>query len=261
MDSGLASRGRCVRDAGNGLKYRRYLKRRTAESSRNSYSFHSFDIRQFIENLCLREHIQPENTMAAVPLEIPDPSELPKQADSAAIVAQNGLKAIERLTSDERLDRIEAQTNAKTEHTYFSEFVRDFIRADFNFCAAKMAVARGGKLAALDAEFRVAEEFFKKASAWAKSRPGRSISIAPATITLEIKHASSGRLVRLLWKYDHLFKTTMESLHNRTVTANQRMQALDAAAARINQIKMLCIPDNDRYAPEGVLLPDITAAN
>jgi len=39
------------------------------------------------------------------------------------------------------------------------------------------------------------------------------------------------------------------------------MQALNAAAARINQIKMLCIPDNDRYAPEGVLLPDITDAN
>jgi hypothetical protein len=194
--------------------------------------------------------------MPVVTLEIPDPPEPPKQPDQAAIAASNGLKAIERLTSDQRLDRIEAQTNAKTEHEYFSEFVRDFIRSDFNFCAAKMTVARGGKLAALDAEFRVAEQFFKKAAAWAKTRPGRSISIAPATITLEIKHASSGRLVRLLWKYDHLFKATLESLHNRTVTANQRKQLLDAAAARINQIKVICMPDNDRYAPEGVLLPD-----
>ncbi|WP_438390498.1 hypothetical protein [Caballeronia sp. DA-9] len=91
--------------------------------------------------------------------------------------------------------------------------------------------------------------------AWAKTRPGRNISIAPATITLEIKHASSGRLVCLLWKYDHLFKATLESLHNRTVTATQRKQLLDAAA-RINQIKVICMTDNDRYAPEGVLLPD-----
>ena len=77
------------------------------------------------------------------------------------------------LTSDSRLDRIHAETLAKTELQYYSTFAREFCRSDYNFCAAKMTLARGGKLLALDAEFRVAEAFFKKALAWANQLHGR----------------------------------------------------------------------------------------
>ncbi|CAB3807975.1 hypothetical protein LMG28614_06704 [Paraburkholderia ultramafica] len=75
-------------------------------------------------------------------------------------------------------------------------------------------------------------------------------------MTLEIKHPLSGRLVRLLTIYDQLFLKTMEGLITRSVMPHDRKAALDSAEARIRQIPFLCIPDNDRYAPEGVLLPN-----
>jgi hypothetical protein len=65
----------------------------------------------------------------------------------------------------------------------------------------------------------------------------------------------SGRLVRLLTIYDQLFRKTMEALIGRSVMAQDRQAALDAAAARIMEIRQVCIPDNDRYAPDGALLP------
>jgi hypothetical protein len=75
-------------------------------------------------------------------------------------------------------------------------------------------------------------------------------------VTLEIKHAMSGRLVRVLSMYDQLFLKTMEALMFRSVTPQTRQAALDAAEIRVKQIPFLCIPDNNRFAPEGVLLPD-----
>jgi hypothetical protein len=173
----------------------------------------------------------------------------------------SGLRPIARLTSDDRLARINPETLAKTELHYYSEFARGFVRSDYNFCAAKMTVARGGKLMALEAEFRKAEVFFRKALGWASRLHGRSVHLDPETVTLEIKHPLSGRLVRLLMIYDQLFLKTMEALVARTVMAHDRKAALDSAEARIKQIPFLCIPDNDRYSPEGVLLPDATEAH
>ena len=118
-----------------------------------------------------------------------------------------------------------------------------------------MTLARGGKLLALDAEFRVAEAFFKKALAWANQLHGRNAAISSESVTLEIKHPLSGRLVRLLTMYDALFVKTMEALFARSCHAASTQAALDSAEARIKQIPFLCIPDNDRYAPEGLLLP------
>ena len=152
--------------------------------------------------------------------------------------------------------RIHPETLAKTELHYYSAFAREFVRSDYNFCAAKMTVARGGKLFALEAEFRNAETFFRKALKWANRLHGRNTSLDPETVTLEIKHPLSGRLVRLLTIYDQLFLKTMEALVARTVMPHERKAALDSAQARIRQIPFLCIPDNDRYAAEGVLLPD-----
>jgi hypothetical protein len=170
--------------------------------------------------------------------------------------ASGGLRPIKRLTSDDRLARINPETLAKTELHYYSAFAREFVRSDYNFCAAKMTLARGGKLLALEAEFRKSEAFFRKAFGWANRLHGRSVHLDPEAVTLEIKHPLSGRLVRLLTIYDQLFLKTMEALVARTVMAHDRKAALDSAEARIRQIPFLCIPDNDRYASEGFLLPD-----
>ncbi|MDT8842610.1 AcaB family transcriptional regulator [Paraburkholderia fungorum] len=167
----------------------------------------------------------------------------------------SGLRPLKRLTSDDRLARINPETLAKTELRYYSTFAREFCRSDYNFCAAKMTLARGGKLIALEAEFRNAEAFFRKAMGWANRLHGRSTGHSPETVTLEIKHPLSGRLVRLLTLYDQLFLKTMEALVTRTVMPHDRKAALDSAEARIRQIPFLCIPDNDRYASEGMLLP------
>ena len=75
-----------------------------------------------------------------------------------------------------------------------------------------MTVARGGKLIAIESEFRTAEAFHEEALAWASKFPGRRAPTPPEMVTLEIKHAMSGRLVRLLSMYDQLFLKTMEAL-------------------------------------------------
>jgi hypothetical protein len=194
--------------------------------------------------------------MAVIDMEMPD--EEPKRATppSCESASESGLRPLSRLTSDSRLARINADTLAQTELPYYSKFAREFLRSDFNFAAAKMTVARGGKLIAIEAEFRAAEAFFKKALDWANKLPGRRTPIQPEMVTLEIKHAMSGRLVRILSMYDRLFLKTMEALMLRSVTAQTRQAALEAAEIRVKQIPFLCIPDNDRFAPEGVLLPE-----
>jgi hypothetical protein len=200
--------------------------------------------------------------MSGFDTERPDGADHERQIPSAPPeYGSTGLKPIQRLTSDDRLARIHPETLAKTELRYYSAFAREFVRSDYNFCAAKMTIARGGKLTALESEFRNTEAFFRKALVWAARLHGRSVHLDPESVTLEIKHPMSGRLVRLLTIYDQLFLKTLEALAARTVLPHDRKAALESAAARIKQIPFLCIPDNDRYAPEGVLLPDSTEAH
>jgi hypothetical protein len=194
--------------------------------------------------------------MAVIDMEMPDEEPNRATPQSSESASESGLRPLSRLTSDSRLARINADTLAETELPYYSKFTREFLRSDFNFAAAKMTVARGGKLIAIEAEFRAAEAFFKKALDWANKLPGRRTPVQPEMVTLEIKHAMSGRLVRLLLMYDQLFLKTMEALMLRSVTAQTRQAALEAAEIRVKQIPFLCIPDNNRFAPEGVLLPD-----
>ena len=194
--------------------------------------------------------------MAVIDMEMPDEEPNRATPQSSESASESGLRPLSRLTSDSRLARINADTLAETELPYYSKFTREFLRSDFNFAAAKMTVARGGKLIAIEAEFRAAEAFFKKALDWANKLPGRRTPVQPEMVTLEIKHAMSGRLVRLLSMYDQLFLKTMEALMLRSVTAQTRQAALEAAEIRVKQIPFLCIPDNNRFAPEGVLLPD-----
>ncbi|WP_310009383.1 DUF1845 domain-containing protein [Caballeronia sp. LZ043] len=194
--------------------------------------------------------------MAVIDMETPAEDPRKSKRPSSESGETSGLRPLHRLTSDSRLARIHAETLAQTELPYYSLFAREFLRSDFNFAAAKMTVARGGKLHAIEAEFRTAEAFFKKALEWANKLPGRRAPAHPEMVTLEIKHAMSGRLVRLLSMYDQLFLKTMEALMLRSISAQTRQAALEAAEARIKQIPFLCMPDNDRFAPEGVLLPD-----
>ena len=237
------------------MEYPDYMRSCASESSRNSYSFRFLDFCLINENLLGENTDEPRTIMAVIDIEAPegDPERnTPASSDNAG---QSGLRPLKRLTSDSRLARINADTLARTELPYYSLFAREFVRSDFNFAAAKMTVARGGKLLAIEAEFRVAEAFFKKALDWANKLPGRRTPTQPEMVTLEIKHAMSGRLVRLLSMYDQLFLKTMEALMLRSLTAQTRQAALEAAEARVKQIPFLCMPDNDRFAPEGVLLP------
>ncbi|KND58048.1 hypothetical protein BVER_00313c [Candidatus Burkholderia verschuerenii] len=196
--------------------------------------------------------------MALIDTEMPD--EKPKRVPPSMSVqndnlGESGPRPLARLTSDDRLARINPHTLAQTELLYCSRFAREFCRGKFNFAAAKMTVARGGKLIAIESEFRTAEAFFRKALDWANKLRGRSTDIPAEMVTLEIKHAMSGRLVRLLTMYDQLFQKTMEAMLLRTITAQTRQAALEAAEARVKKIAFLCIPDNEQFAPEGVLLP------
>jgi hypothetical protein len=198
--------------------------------------------------------------MAAVLEESPedpqeDPSEDPQKDPSKAVESQSGLKPIRRLTSDDRLAKIIPSTLARTEFMYYSRFVRDFVRSDYNFAAAKMAVARNGKLRAIENEFRVADAWLGKTITAISKRHQRVMPVSAEKIELEIKHALSGRLVRLLEQYDRLFIGTMRCQMALTVTSRERQSILDAAEARINQIPFLCIPDANQFASDGTHVP------
>ena len=191
--------------------------------------------------------------MAAVLEELPED---PLKDPSKAVESQSGLKPIQRLTSDDRLAKINPSTLARTEFMYYSRFVRDFVRSDYNFAAAKMAVARNGKLRAIENEFRVADAWLSKTVAAISKRHQRVMPVSAEKIELEIKHALSGRLVRLLVQYDRLFIGTMRCQMARTVSARERQSILEAAEARINQIPFLCIPDADQFASDGTHVPE-----
>ena len=199
--------------------------------------------------------------MSAVPMEAPEdkPRTAPDTSPSAEI--ESGLKPLARLTSDDRIARIIPDTHAQTELAYYSTFVREFLRAHYYFCSAKMSVARGGKRAAIEEEFRIADEWFKRALAQTNRLPRRNLNIRPESATLEVKNALSGRLVRLVAMYDIIHVRTLEGLFLGIVSARQRESALAAAKARLHQFPFICVPDDDRYAPEGILLPEPDQTN
>ncbi|AME28635.1 hypothetical protein [Burkholderia sp. PAMC 26561] len=194
--------------------------------------------------------------MSAVPQETPEDKVPAIPAASPNAEIESGLKPLARLTSDDRIARIIPDTHAQTELQYYSKFAREFLRAHYYFCSAKMSVARGGKRIAIEEEFRVADEWFKRALAQTNKLPRRNLGMKPKSVTVEMKNALSGRLVRLLSIYDVIFLRTLEGLFLGVVSAHQRQSALAAAEARLHQFPFICIPDSDRYAPEGVLLPD-----
>ncbi|WP_244146717.1 DUF1845 domain-containing protein [Paraburkholderia sp. BCC1876] len=177
------------------------------------------------------------------------------QTGSPGPVSQSsgtGLKPIARLTSDSRIDRIIPESNARTILRYSSQFARDFIRSDYNFCASKMAVARKGKVRALDAALRETSEWLTKAIAWVEKHNARELRMEYEEIELTITRPLAGSLVRCLTQYDRLWVRTLEVQFARKFdTDDAREIALANAEKRIRHIRHVCIPDNDQYAADG----------
>jgi hypothetical protein len=200
--------------------------------------------------------------MAATPEPItehdsPPPVDPPSPASNDAVVS--GLKPISRFSSDGRIGRTIPETSAVATISYCSVFVRDFLQRDYNFCSTKFSVAsvrRGGKIRALDECFRNAEQWYSSAIDRISAINRRPFEIAFDEQMVEITHPLSGRLVRLLNQHDRLFAYTLFAIRARTLQSGQRDTLMTSAGKLIGQIHALAMPDNDRFAPDGTLLPE-----
>lgn len=193
----------------------------------------------------------PSPSSASVTESMPAP--LPATVATAPIQsAGTGLRPIARLTSDSRIDRIIPESNTRTILRYSSQFARDFIRSDYNFCASKMAVSRKGKVRALDTALRETSEWLSKAIAWVEKHNARELRMEYEEIELTITRPLAGSLVRCLTQYDRLWVRSLEAqLARKFATDDARDNALANAEKRICHIRQVCIPDNDQYAANG----------
>nr|WP_315593801.1 hypothetical protein [uncultured Cupriavidus sp.] len=164
---------------------------------------------------------------------------------------RSGPKPIQRLLSQDRVSRIVPDTDSGTVLTYCSDFVRDFLRSDYNFCTAKMSVATKGKILALDTRFREANEWMDAKLAWSRSFRRRSVSLRYDRRDVVVTHSLAGRLIRLLSQHDQLFANVLGAYMAGNIDDAQKDDALIGAARHINAIHRLCIPDNDRYSRDG----------
>src|SRR5260370_4005297 len=135
-----------------------------------------------------------------------------------------------------RASRIIPTTDSRTVLQYSSRFARDFIRSDYHFCAAKVAVARKGKVLALDRAFREADEWFTKASTWIEAHNARSFPLAHEEIELIVTHPLAGRLVRSLTRYDRIFTRSMETVLAQKISPDARANLLANAESRFRRI-------------------------
>lgn len=185
--------------------------------------------------------------MAAVP-QSESPSE---SAASPNDRNATGLKPISRLISDDRVARIIPETESETQFAFCSAYARDFIRAHYNFCAAKFSVSRGGKTLAIDEAFRDAEAWFPGALKWVRARRQVRIPMAYEKIGLTVSHPLAGRLLRLLSWYDTLFAETLFAQIAVTLSESQRATTLSAASRKLGRIHTVTIPNNDRFDADG----------
>lgn len=188
--------------------------------------------------------------MAAV-LDTPPEPDRPEHSDDPKLKSVSGLKPIDRLTSDTRVARIVPESDTVTVLHYSSQFARDFIRSDYNFCAAKIAVARGGKVQALQTALRDASEWLRKTSEWIARHDARPIEMLPEKIELVITRPLAGLLVRCLTQYDRIFVGSIAALLAEKITATDRANILANAEKRIRHVVQICMPDNDQYDFDG----------
>ncbi|SDD58792.1 hypothetical protein SAMN05216345_111161 [Cupriavidus sp. YR651] len=171
-------------------------------------------------------------------------------------VSTGGPKPIKRLLSQDRVSRIIPDTDSGTTIRYCSDFVRDFLRSDYNFCTAKFSVASRSKIVALDERFREANEWMDARLAWSRSFRRRSISLRYDTREIVVTHSLAGRLIRLLNQHDQLFDNVLGAYLAHNVNDKQKDAALLGAARHISAIHRLCIPDNNRFSRDGKLLDE-----
>nr|WP_057929847.1 hypothetical protein [Burkholderia ambifaria] len=196
----------------------------------------------------------PHDPQRDVPLLDPiavDPNTRP--SNESLPPSSTGLKPIQRLTSDSRIDRIIPDSDAVTVLRYSSQFARNFIRGDYNFCASKITVARGGKTHALESALRDTSDWLRKALVWVEKHQARTIAFPAEHIELKVTRPLAGLLVRCLTQYDKLFVATMEAVLAEKITAQDRATILANAEGRIKHISLVCMPDNDRYQVDGTL--------
>ncbi|WP_408521499.1 hypothetical protein [Paraburkholderia sediminicola] len=115
-----------------------------------------------------------------------------------------------------------------------------------------MAVARKGKVRALDTALRETSEWLSKAIAWVEKHNARELRMEYEEIELVITRPLAGSLVRCLTQYDRLWVRSLEAqLARKFATDDAREIALANAEKRIRHIAHVCIPDNDHYAADG----------
>jgi len=166
----------------------------------------------------------------------------------------SGPKPIRRLLSQDRVSRIVPHTDSGTVLTYCSDFVRDFLRSDYNFIASKMSVATKGKTLALDNRFRDANTWMDEKLTWSRSFRRRSMSLRYDKREVVVTNSLAGRLIRLLNQHDQLFANVLGAYMAGNIDAAQKDDALLGAGRHIRAIHRLCIPDNDRFSRDGELL-------
>ena len=182
----------------------------------------------------------------------------PQASDSSLPSAHpspnDGPKPIQRLLSQDRVSRIVPDTDSGTVLTYCSDFIRDFVRSDWNFCTAKMSVATKGKILALDTRFRDANKWIDERLAWSRAFRRRSISLRYDKRDLFVTHSLAGRLLRLLNQHDQLFANVLGAYLAGNIDAAQKDDAMAGASRHIRAIHRLCIPDNNRFSRDGTLV-------
>ena len=186
-----------------------------------------------------------------IPLDHPATGVPPPVQSAVSVAGSSGLKPIERLTSDTRIARINPESDAKTVLRYSSLFARNYIRSDYNFCAAKIAVARGGKVRALETALRETSEWLRKTEQWLLRHTVRPIELPHDLIELTITRPLAGLLVRCLTQYDRVYARATERVVRGKITGDDRARILNNAERRLKQIVQICMPDNDQYDLDG----------
>lgn len=172
-------------------------------------------------------------------------------APLVAVPTGTGLKPIERLTSDSRYAKIIPDSDRLAELRYSSQFTRDFVRSDYNFCASKISVARGGKLRALDATVRETSAWMTKSVAWIEQHGARHMLWPSEIIMLEVKRPLAGQLMRCLSLYERLYRRAQEARNERKLSPERCTAMLANAEKKIKHIVQVCMPDNDQYDFDG----------
>jgi hypothetical protein len=167
--------------------------------------------------------------------------------------SQSGLKAINRLQSDSRIAKIVPTSDNEITLQYYSRYARDFLTRHYNFCAAKLAVARNGKTLGIDLGFKDAEDWYIKANAWAADLDVSPYPLFAESITLSVPHPSAGRLLRLLSEFDRFFVNLAGAALAGSISGEGHERALNNAQARINTIHYLCRFDADHFEIDGTL--------